>query len=184
MNNFFSDIVENLNISQYSNFDPVIENVKDPTLKAVLKCKKHRSILATRTKCNRNGIFSFREVSFKEFETEISLLKLNKASQYSDISTKIIKENSDTSSNFTCESINNSIKSSIFTSCLKHADVTPFHKKCNKSLKENYRLVSILPILSKIFERSMFRETSSFFMIYFQNINMASEKVLVLNNAS
>ena len=48
-----------------------------------------------RTKCYKNGVFSFREVSFKENETEIRLLKLNKASQYSDIPTKIIKENSD-----------------------------------------------------------------------------------------
>ena len=82
-----------------------------------------------RTKYNRNGDFSFRDVSLKEIETEIRLLKLIKASQYSDIPTKIIKENSDIFSNFTCESINNS---------LKHADVTPLHKKCNKSLKEYY----------------------------------------------
>ena len=130
---------------------------------AFLKYKKHPSIVAIRTKCNRNDIFSFREVSFKEIETEIRLLKLNKASQYSDITTKIIKENSDIFSNFICKTINNSIKSSIFSSCLKHADVTPLHKKCNKNLKENYRPVSILPILSKIFERSMFKQMSSFF---------------------
>ena len=162
-NNFFGSIVKNLNISQYSDFDPIIENVRDPTLKAILKYKKHPSILAIKTKCNRNGIFSLREVSFKEIETEIRLLKLNKASQYSDTPTKIIKENSDIISNFICESINNSIKSSIFPSCLKHADVTPLHKKCNKSLKENYKPVSILPILSKVFERSMFKQMSSFF---------------------
>ena len=82
-------------------------------------------------------------------------------------------------------SINNSIKSSVFPSCLKHADVTPMHKKCKESLKENYRPVSIIPILSKVFERSMFMLMSSFFYIqYFQNIGMASEKDLVLNNVS
>ena len=162
-NNFFGNIVKNFNISQYSDFDPIIENVKVPSLKVILEYKKHPSILAIRTKCNRNGIFSFREVSFKEIETEISLLKLNKTSQYSDIPTKIIKENSDIFSNFICESINNSIKSSTFPSCLKHADVTPLHKKCNKSLKENYRPVSIILILSKVFERSMFKQMSRFF---------------------
>ena len=135
-NNLFGNIVKNLNISQYSDFDPIIENVKDPTFKAILKYEKHPSILAIRTKCNRNGAFSFREVSFKEIETEIRLLKLNKGSQYSDIPTKIIKENSAIFSNFICESINNSIKSSIFPSCLKHADVTPLRKKCNKSSRK------------------------------------------------
>ena len=162
-NNSFGNIVKNLNLSQYSDFDPIIETIKDPPLKAILKYQKHTSILAIRTKCNKNSAFSFREVSFKEIETEIRLVKLNKASQYSDIPTKIIKENSDIFSNFICESINNSIKSSIFPSCLKHADVTPLHKKCNETLKENYRPVSIFPILSKVFERSMFWQMSSFF---------------------
>ena len=154
--------MKNLNISKYSDFDPIIENFKDPTLKAILKYKKHPSILAIRTKCNRNGIFSFRKVSFKEIETEIRLLKLNKAYQYSDTPTKIIKENLDIFSNFICEGINNSINSSIFPSCLKHAVVTPLHKKCKKSLKENYRPVSMLPILSKVFEKSIFKQMSSF----------------------
>ena len=94
-NNFFGNILMNLNISQYSDFDPIIENVKDSTLKAILKYEKHPRILAIRTKCNRNGAFSLREISFKEIETKIRLLKLNKASQHSDIPTKIIKENSD-----------------------------------------------------------------------------------------
>ena len=76
--NFFGNTVKNLNISQCSDFDPIIENTKDPTLKAILKYKKHPSILAIRTKCNKNGAFSFTEVSFKEIETEIRLLKLNK----------------------------------------------------------------------------------------------------------
>ena len=53
-------------------------------------------------------------------------------------------------SNFICEIINNSGKSSIFLSYLNHADVPQLYKKCNKSLKENYRPVSILPILSKV----------------------------------
>ena len=93
--NFFGNIVKNLNIPQYSDFDPIIGNVKDPTLKAILKYEKHPSILGIRTKCNRNCAFSFREVSFKEIETEIRLWKLNKVSRHSDIPTKIIKENSD-----------------------------------------------------------------------------------------
>ena len=63
---------------------------------------------------------------------------------------------------------------------MKHADATPLHKKCNKILRENYRPVSILPTLSKVFERSMFKQVSSFF----QNISMASEKDLVLNNVT
>ena len=85
-------------------------------------------------------------------------MKLNKASRYSEILTNITKENSDIFQNFICERNNNSIKSGIFSSWLKHANVTQLHKKCNESLKENYRLVRMLPILSKVFERSMFKQ--------------------------
>ena len=43
------------------------------------------------------------------------------------------------------------------------ADVTPLYKKGKKDLKENYRPVSFLPVFSKVFERSMFVQMSSFF---------------------
>ena len=43
------------------------------------------------------------------------------------------------------------------------ADGTPLHKKGENDLKENCRRVSILPIFSEIFERSMFAQMSSFF---------------------
>ena len=157
-NNFFGNIVKNLNIFQHFYFDPIIDNVKDPTLKAILKYKKHTSILVITTKCNRNCAFGFKEVSFKQIKTEINLLKRNKTSLYSDISIKIIKENSYIFSNFICQSINNFIKTAIFSSCFKTADVTSLHKKSNKSINENYSPIRLLPILSKVFERSMFKD--------------------------
>ena len=45
-----SNIVKNLNVSRYSDFDPTIENVKDPTFKTIHKYKKHPRILVIRTK--------------------------------------------------------------------------------------------------------------------------------------
>ena len=59
--------------------------------------------------------------------------------------------------------INIFIKPSFFLLCLKSADVTPLHKKGRKDSKQNYRSVSILPTLSKIYERSMSIQMSSFF---------------------
>ena len=81
-----------------------------------------------------------------------------KASQNSDIPTKIVKENSDIISKVLCSFINDSIKSFTFPSCLKEADATPIHKKGKKHKKENYR-----PVLSKIFERIMFIQMSALF---------------------
>ena len=43
-NNFFSNIVKNLKIPQYANFDLIAQNIKGPTLKPIMKYKNHPSI--------------------------------------------------------------------------------------------------------------------------------------------
>ena len=37
LNNFFSNIVQHLDISRYSNNEPLVSNTNDTTLKAILK---------------------------------------------------------------------------------------------------------------------------------------------------
>ena len=45
------------------------------------------------------------------------------------------------------------IREGIFPDKWKMSNVCPVHKKKSKNLKENYRAISLLPILSKIFEK-------------------------------
>jgi hypothetical protein len=42
-----------------------------------------------------------------------------------------------------------------FAGQLKLGDITPLHKKLENIFKENYRPVSLLPVVSKLFERLM-----------------------------
>ena len=132
LNNFFSNIVQNLDISRYSNGEPLVSNTNDATLKAILKYRNHPSIIAIRSKCKDKGNFNFIEVDQKQIEKEILKLDVNKASQSSDIPIKVLKENSNIFSNFLCNSFNNSIKLSTFPEILKHADITPLYKKGKK----------------------------------------------------
>ena len=44
----------------------------------------------------------------------------------------------------------------------KKANVVPVHKKGNKQSLKNYRLISLLPICSKIFERLIYNEMFTF----------------------
>ena len=44
---------------------------------------------------------------------------------------------------------------SCFHRCLKRADLTPVHKADETTNKKNYRNVSLLPVLSKVFEKLM-----------------------------
>ena len=46
---------------------------------------------------------------------------------------------------------------------MKKADIIPIHKKKSKFDIENYRPVSILLVLSKIYERCMFDQMYSYF---------------------
>ena len=126
--------------------------------------------------------FCFKEVSIEETQKEVLNLNNKKASQNSDIPTKIIKENSDIFGKALCSFINDSIKSFTFPSCLKEADITPIHKKGKKDQKENYRPVSIRPVLSKIFERIMFKPMSAFLKTFLTKNNADSAKVITPSN--
>ena len=51
----------------------------------------------------------------------------------------------------------------FFSNSLKNAIVIPVHKKGAKTSKDNYRSVSILSNISKIYERLTFRKRSEYF---------------------
>ena len=50
---------------------------------------------------------------------------------------------------------------------MKYADVTPIHKKDDKTDKTNYRPISISPNLSKVYERLMYKQISPYFDLVF-----------------
>ena len=97
-----------------------------------------------------------------DLEKEILKLDKSKASQKNDIPTRIVKGNIDIFAD-----LKSATKSSNFSSSLKLADVTPVHKKGSKDIEKNVRPVSVL--LSKIFEKCMFAQMSTFFDNIFSN---------------
>ena len=58
--------------------------------------------------------------------------------------------------------VNNSIQDCIFPDKLKLADITLLYKKDDKTDKKNYIPISILPVVSKIFEHIMQTQIVSF----------------------
>ena len=51
LNAFFFNIFSNLNIAEYSNCEPLANNMSDPILKCVLKYRNHPSILTIGEVC-------------------------------------------------------------------------------------------------------------------------------------
>ena len=131
-----------------------------------LKKYKNRPSITAITKPMKNvgnSTFSFNFISHGNIVKELNKLKSNKASQKTDISIKIVKKNVDIISHFMYHNFNNSLSWSAFPTGMKYAYVTPIHKKHDKTGKTNYRPTSILPNLSKVYERLMYNQISPYF---------------------
>ena len=94
---------------------------------------------------------------------EINNLQTNKATQSTYITSKLIQENSDIFGDFIFGNYKNCVSNSIFPNSLKNTIVTWVHKKGAKTSKDNYRPVSILSNISKIYERLLFKQISEYF---------------------
>ena len=64
---------------------------------------------------------------------------------------------------YTSDNIDTSIRSSKFHNELKETDIVPVHKEKPKLSKDNYRTISILPNISKVYERYLYEQMSEFF---------------------
>ena len=89
-------------------------------------------------------------------QKQIASLNKKKPTTFKNIPTRILVENSDIISPFITDIYNDSKSKSEFPSSLKLADITPAHKKSDRTIDDNYRPVSILPPISKVFERNMY----------------------------
>jgi hypothetical protein len=106
---------------------------------------------------------------FEEFVTkQINKLNVKKATGHDGISPKIFKMAEQELTNPITKLVNKSIDSSIFPADLKSAQVSPLYKKKNNTLeKGNYRPVSVVPCISKIFERVIHDQLMEFLEDHF-----------------
>ena len=140
----------------------------DSILNAIKTFDRHPSILKTK-ELNSGCRFCVENGSLEDVKKVTRELDITKASQLLDIPTKIIKQNAVIFSEFFVVNINHSlsISNSTFPEQLKLAYVKPVFKKNSRSGKENYRPVSILPNISKIYERCLYEQLYDYFDVIF-----------------
>ena len=156
LNTFFQNAVKNLEINKNRFLIDEVDEGIDPVETAITKYAHHPSILTIQEKIGENrSSFKFSEITLEEVEQEVSLLNAKKANTFQNIPPKHLKQVSDVCGPFLLNLINDSIKKQEFPDKLKCADVTPVFKKGDNTSVENYRPVSVLPVVSKIYERIM-----------------------------
>ena len=106
--------------------------------------------------------FSFQPVSIDKVKDVIKTLNTKRACQNGAIPVKLIKMNENIFSRLIFQNFNQSLVNGEFPLRLKQAEVILVFKKEEKLDKSNFRPVSILPVISKIYERLMYEQISVF----------------------
>ena len=161
MSDFFSNAVNNLNISipnEYKNEEMIIQDSIDTIIS---KYSEHPSIKLIKDNV-AEGKFSFTFVNEGDIQKQINLLDGNKAAMTNSIPPKLLKEYSIACITPLTKIINIGISSALFDSTLKRADLIPVHKSGDTTNKGNYRNISLLPVVSKLFEKVIQTQISKY----------------------
>ena len=102
--------------------------------------------------------FEFEEVDESFVLRELSSLKTKKATGLDQISAKILKDSAPTIASSLTKIFNASLLSQIFPDIWKKGKIIPPFKANDPTAPNNYRPITILPILSKIMERIVHRQ--------------------------
>ena len=151
MNEYFVNITETIALKQFQ-FDHLSNLFEN-----------HTSII--RIKSNLNNVpdkFDFKKVHEEEIKREIMNLNSKKATCHGAIPAKILKQFCNSYLPIITKIINESITEGTFPSELKLAKVTPVFKKLDCMNKENYRPISLLSHVSKVFERILYNQLNDF----------------------
>ena len=107
--------------------------------------------------------FSFQPVSIDKVKDIINSLNTKKACPDRDIPVKVIKMNEDIFSRSIFQNFNQSFINGEFPHCLKQTEIIHVFKTEEKLDKSNYRAVSFLPVISKIYERLVYDQIYKYF---------------------
>ena len=125
----------------------------DPVDVAIDMYKSHPSMKLIKQKIEARDKFSFQQVSLEEIETQLRDLDPTKSSTFGSIPVKVLTDHSDLFAPMLHFFINESVNTSNFPNELKKGDITSLFKNGDAFAKKNYRPITVLPAMSKIYER-------------------------------
>ena len=156
LNEYFTNIITSLNIPSWDISFPC--SSLDPIELAVKKYSSHPSILKIKNHFPQDGLkFQFHPVTPDDIIKIVGSMNTKKKTS-GDIPTSILKTFITSFNGSLTDCINNCIFESDFPQYLKNADISPCFKKGDPTDKSNYRPISILSAISKVFEKILFEQ--------------------------
>ena len=123
----------------------------------------HPSIIKIREHIKTQHYFYFTAVNDKHIEKIMQKMDPKKAQGCDNIPSKLLRLGASGISSYVSQLVNHCLHVCEFPDTMKLADVSSLYKKNDNLKKDNYRPVSVLPSLSKIYERVMGQQLSDFF---------------------
>ena len=160
-NAYFSGTADSLGITENKLLlNPVMEIDLDVE-KCIKKFESHPSIISIKRNVQVDTRFDFVPITAKDIDTEIGNLDPKKNGGC--IPTKLLKEMRHIVSEPLAEVWNSElIRNKTFSGKLKLGDITPVFKSLQNTNKKNYRPITVLVVVSKIFEKIMDKQTNDY----------------------
>lgn len=118
--------------------------------------EKNRSYVDFLSYQNDNVSFHLKETNQSTVFILLSQLSRSKATGLDKISSRLLRECSDLIAESLSLIFNRSIITGIFPNEWKCAKVVPIHKQGKRNCLDNYRPISIVPVVAKVFERIIY----------------------------
>ena len=149
----------------FNQIDPIPDSCADDDvlLSFIAIYNKHPSIITIKSAVRKYGIFEFRYANIDHIYQILVTMNDKKATGCDGIPCKLLKIGAFPLAEILCNLINMSVDKCVFPGLLKFAEISALFKKLDRLCKENYRPVSILTDLSKVYERDHANQISSFF---------------------
>ena len=155
-NQYFSTVASKIATDDYLTESENIGSIVD-------SYENHQSILLIRSRLPETSSFAFQETKQKVFNL-LKNLDPKKAAGYDCFPPKILKLAAEEFAYpLTCM-INDSIKSAKCPAQLKCAEVSPLYKAADPLIESNFRPVSVLSCVSKVYERIYYDQIYEYFM--------------------
>ena len=176
MNNYFINVTKTLNLKKQLGVRH--SGVNEFRIKLALKWSM-RNILKYLPEN-----FKFQLVSNNKVKKEIENLDTKKSSTYGSIPATILKQYINAYLTHPMNPINYFIQHSSFLQELRLSEVILVYKKLDPLLqKENYRPVSLLPHVSKVFEKIIHKQITNYIRVWINFTIVIREKNVVLKAA-